>query len=116
LLVKTLILTALLAALAAPAAAQSGASRDRSDIRQVKVRFSDLDLTSKAGAEKMIWRFRHAARTVCGREPDLRELVASARDSLCITSAMNAAVSQLNAPLVTATYSRTYPTSLLANR
>jgi hypothetical protein len=29
---------------------------------------------------------------------------------------MNAAVSQLNAPLVTATYSRTYPTSLLANR
>lgn len=113
---KTLIFIAALAALAAPAAAQTGASRDRSDVVQVKVRFSDLDLTRPAGAEIMISRLRRAAETVCGPEPDLRALYATLSYRDCFAGAMSAAVSQLNAPLVTARYSRVSPARLLADR
>ena len=85
---------ALLAALAAslstltavPAAAQDAS---------VTVAYSDLDITSPAGAQTLAQRFEAGVDAVCAR-PDIRDVKAMSEFSACKTAAVSSATQQLN--------------------
>jgi UrcA family protein len=99
---KTLVLTAALvaiAAIAAPATALAGV-----DTYSARIRFSDLQLDQPADADLMIQRIRSAALKVCGQAPAGRELRDRQSHSACLSATMDAAVQQVNAPLVRARY------------
>ena len=74
-------------------------------VRQVDVRYGDLDLTSDAGATTMYDRLRTAAKTACGGVLDpLASLGQIGRIRKCRATALAGAVATLRAPLVTALY------------
>jgi UrcA family protein len=86
------ILIALAAAsLAAPAMAES-----------TKVNYSDLNLQSHAGAKTMLVRVTVAVRKVCGPSPVPADLTGAYYYRKCLTATMSNALTDLNAPLVTA--------------
>jgi UrcA family protein len=91
----SLLATAGLAA-AAPALAQSD------DAPSIHVSYADLNLGSRDGAKAMIGRIDDAASRVCGGPPDMRLLDARAYYWACKGQAVERAVRQLDAPLVTA--------------
>lgn len=107
---KTLmILTAIAAVTAAPAPALAGERPPfPSDtvVMHLTVKFSDLDISRAAGADALISRLRNASRKVCGDFPNLADTDATRRHKRCMVQATDAAVKQVNAPLVTARYAR----------
>ena len=106
---KTLmILTAIAAVTAAPAPALAGERSAYSDTvtMHLTVSFSDLDISRAAGADALISRLRNASRKVCGDFPNLADTDATRRHKRCMVQATDAAVKQVNAPLVTARYAR----------
>lgn len=68
------------------------------------VSYGDLDLTRPAGAKTMVYRIRHAATDACGGEPYIREMRERRVFKICYRQSMAAAIDELRAPLVTATY------------
>jgi len=66
----------------------------------VKVRYSDLDVSTRSGAQTLYNRIAGAARTVCGFEgtPLLDQAIWKA----CYRDAISAAVMKVNSPLLTA--------------
>jgi UrcA family protein len=93
----TIATATLLLAGAAPVMAQP----DRTTA-SVKVTYSDLDLSSGAGAKILYQRIRHAAVEVCGGTPELRDLDRVAAYDQCRKVAVQAGVAKVNAPMLKA--------------
>lgn len=96
----TLIVTALMTAGLALAPAQ--AANHAQPVTQITVRHADLDLANPAGAGAMLRRLEAAANQACGGRPDLRLIYAQRFFHRCVETALDDAVAQLDAPLVTA--------------
>ena len=71
---------------------------------QLDVPYADLNLSNPVGAQAMLSRIKHAASHVCGGVPDMLDLRSWSQYRTCVHAAMDDAVSQLHAPLVTAMY------------
>jgi UrcA family protein len=66
------------------------------------VKYSDLNLSTREGAQAMYQRIKSTARKLCGDEPDIGEVGGIDSWRACVGDAVNHAVDQLNAPMVTA--------------
>jgi UrcA family protein len=82
---------------AAPAGTSSAPA-----LTSVTVSVADLDLADRAGAKVALQRIHAAAKTVCGGEPDVREIERMALYEACIRTGANRAVAALGSPIVTA--------------
>ena len=111
---KTLLIAAALIALAAPAAARDlpGASPPEN----VKVVFTDLNLSTPHDADAMITRLTLAARKVCGDAGGTPELGFAPRYRACVADITRRSVARLNAPLVTARFDSKKAGPVLAAR
>jgi UrcA family protein len=76
------------------------------EIVRVSVPVGDLDLTTSAGAERVLDRVERAAVKACGGQPDMRDLEARRAFRDCVARSMDRAVAQLGAPRVTALHRR----------
>ena len=74
--------------------------------RSIKVGYSDLDLTTQAGADTLYHRIRGAARQVCGYDSSFWDQ-RSFRN--CFNSAVGNAVAKVNNPLLTTLYAGKSP-------
>ena len=111
--INTFVCVALLGALAPalPAAAQSDA-----DPISVSVRYSDLDVSRPEGANILLRRVNRAADQACGGEPDIRLIREHSQYANCKKLAVDRALGQLPAPVVTAAAAMTGPFGDLAKR
>lgn len=98
LLAAGLVLGATQAAAAAPAPAADTASASAS----ARVRVADLDLRSQAGAEAALQRIERAATTVCGGEPDIRDLERQPVFKACVRAAVLDTVAHSRSPALAA--------------
>jgi UrcA family protein len=71
--------------------------------RHVEVRFSDLNPGTPEGAVALYQRLQSAAQRVCA-EDGTRDLGSVARSRACVSSALAAAITQVDRPLLTAYY------------
>lgn len=101
---KSPILFAMALAATAPVALPAHADRPTA----IGVRFNDLDLNRPADAAIMLGRLDEAALQACGASPfSLREYQLAIRHwSRCYADSLGRAVSELNAPALTAVYER----------
>ena len=80
-------------------ASQASVARDSNDVRSEKVSYADLNLSTPAGAAALYGRIEGAARNVCG--PD-NILGRHFEWKGCCKSAIAAAVTKVNSPMLTA--------------
>ena len=73
---------------------------DPSGTRSTEVSFRDLDLNTQSGAAKLYRRIQGAAQRVCGYEPTLAK--AQSIWQHCVLPTVDAAVTKVNNPLLTA--------------
>jgi UrcA family protein len=71
-------------------------------VPSVPVKYSDLEIGSRAGAQVLLKRIEAAANTVCGGAPDIRQLGQLARFEACHRSAVARAVVAVDSPVLTA--------------
>ena len=83
-------------AYAAPALAQIADT-----VPSVSVKYGDLNIGSRAGAQVLLKRIEAAANTVCGGEPDIRQLDQLASFEACRRSAIARAVAAADSPMLT---------------
>jgi UrcA family protein len=77
------------------------------------VRFGDLDTSTSVGAQRLAFRLRVAARSVCGGDsPAVRS---GDGFQACVRTALEQAAVRINRPMVTEALNLT-PTSLFAGR
>jgi UrcA family protein len=78
-----------------------------------RVAYSDLDLTSQAGARTLLQRIHVAAATACTTELANSPLTprAQAQFQQCTSNAETAAVARVGAPLVASLYNTSIPKS-----
>ena len=90
---------ACLAVLGAAALAGAGsASAAQSAARSVTIGYSDLDLTTRSGADALYARLSGAARLVCGDSG--RTLTEQRAWQACYSQALGDAVTRVDSPLV----------------
>lgn len=82
---------------AAPAFAQISDT-----VPSVKVKYSDLNIGSRAGALVLLQRIEAAANMACGGAPDIREIDRLASYEACRRSAVARAVVAVDSPMLTA--------------
>jgi UrcA family protein len=82
---------------AIPAVAQTSDT-----VPSVTVKYGDLNIGSRAGAQVLLKRIDAAANIACGGEPDIRELNRVASFETCRRSAVARAVVAANSPMLTA--------------
>ncbi|HET9159978.1 MAG TPA: UrcA family protein [Caulobacteraceae bacterium] len=99
-----------LSTVAAPAA-QAAVSEP--EIR-IKVRFTDLDIGTDAGAREVLRRIKVAAETICGPAPDRRELAATGVWEACVSRSVNRAVADLGSARVAALISSSRRSTIAA--
>jgi UrcA family protein len=98
-----------LATALASAAVVSAAPSDSEQVARV-VRFSDLDVHTASGAVRAAFRIRQAATFVCG---GVTPFTQGAADFIaCRNDAVDRALAQLNAPMVSAALGRPTSSSL----
>jgi UrcA family protein len=89
------------------------------DLRQVQVKYADLDVNTAAGAKVLYQRINRAADQVC-EYPETRNLAVLGKVKTCTDHAVAAAVGAVNSPVLTALYEvkmgRTPVTQLVAAR
>jgi len=102
---KSLIAVAAFACLSTAAIAAPNSD----DRMALEVPYADLNLDHPAGAQVMLQRIKFAAQRVCGGRPDMVDLRGFTLFKRCFHAAMDNAVAQLNAPLVTALYNGRAP-------
>lgn len=99
--------TSLLALVLAPAL-QLALADSAPTTLQTTVRFPDLNLQSRAGATVLYQRIAHAASVMCAPSRELGAMgisaVVSARIRDCKAQAIERAVAQVNAPMLTAVF------------
>jgi UrcA family protein len=73
------------------------------EVRRVEVSYTDLDLARTDQANALYWRIQHAAHHVCESNitPASRALLVERK---CVTSAVDAAVHNVDNPNLTAIY------------
>ena len=102
---KTRLFAAALTLAAFAAVAPTNASNVSDGVRSLDVTYSDLNLGSRAGAEALLRRIKAAASQVCGgglRGSTMRDVRENRTYRVCVRTAIDGAVRQVNAPLVTA--------------
>lgn len=100
---KSAIRTTLIAALLGLVSAIATAGAATNDVPQRTVHFADLNLTSPSGVVALYQRIRTAARAVC--EPLVfSDLQWQAQGQRCTHEAIQRAVYEVNAPLLTGYY------------
>ena len=67
------------------------------------VRYSDLDINTRAGATVLYARIRYAAQEVCG-DADSRLWAVSAAVKACVNRAISTSVRSVNSPKLTSVY------------
>lgn len=100
--VRSLITGAILSALAVGFSVECVAA-DYTDVRQVTVKYEDLNASTQQGAAVLYGRIRHAADIVC---PSLwpSELTAQVRREVCMRKSIADAVIAVNEPALIAQY------------
>ena len=102
----------------AAAAALSGAIPARAQVSDavpsVTVKYSDLNIGSRDGAQVLLKRIEAAANTACGGPPDIRELSQWAGFEACRRSAIGRAVVAVDSPMLTAVAHRRSPATFAA--
>jgi UrcA family protein len=78
------------------------------------VKYSDLDIGSRPGAQMLLRRIEAAADTACGGAPGIRQLDRWASFEACRRSAVARAVVAVESPMLTAMARRGSPASLAA--
>ena len=68
------------------------------------VRFSDLDVSTEAGAKALLSRIRRAANAVCSGDEWRAYMNRGPSFRACVHQASNKAVSDVGSPMVTALY------------
>jgi len=118
---KRFIITSVAALLAtAPAMADTMVVQEsRPDTRgavttSVAVDFSDLNVTSLAGAKVLLGRINAASSRVCGPAPAPIELSSQADWNKCMVDASSRAVGTLGNPLVTDLFEQKNPAIVVA--
>ncbi len=103
-MIRTLIITALAVVAVADFASHTVYARDlAADTVSVRVRYADLDLTSRQGATVMAARIRNAARDICGGdETGYADLSRRRLARACVQDTSARAAAGLGAPIVTA--------------
>jgi UrcA family protein len=102
---SALITTAIIGAIALSCSTVSSAA-DVSNLPQVVVKFSDLDISTRPGAAALYSRIAAAADTVCNPYAvDSRDLAAKAQVKACIREAIADAVTKVDRPELSAIYS-----------
>ena len=86
-----------------PTAALAG----QSAMRQIAVHYDDLNLSQNADARMLIARIETASRSVCGGEPDMRDLKMRDFFRRCVKDTMDQAVASVHSPMVVAVYNGT---------
>ena len=71
-------------------------------VPSVTVKYGDLDVGSRTGAQVLLQRIEAAANTACGGEPDIRRLDQLATFEACRRSAVARAVAAIDSPMLTA--------------
>jgi UrcA family protein len=66
------------------------------------VKYSDLNISNREGANAVYNRVKSAAREVCGDEPGIHDLGGLHSWRTCVNNAVDNAVGRLNTPMVTA--------------
>ncbi len=89
-----------LASLACLVGSAQALAAAQTETRSVTVRYGDLDLTTRAGAAALYRRLEGAARVTCGYEE--HRLASLSYVNHCNSSAISAAVTSVNSPLLTA--------------
>lgn len=74
-----------------------------SNEKQVVVAYSDLDISSRAGAQALIERMRRAASQVCGQSSDWRNFM-NRYYRTCVADALDRGVASVNSPVVAELY------------
>mgnify|MGYP001556044785 FL=1 len=104
---KTLYRTAALAlsfGLIGTGAAQAGGSVHKKN--QVVVSYADLNISSKAGAEILLFRLRVAASKSCGGVPQMGDLHDESAYDACYKQALDDAVAHVASPMGAEIYGR----------
>jgi UrcA family protein len=102
---KTTILTLALGASVMALAftpATSASAQPAPQTFSARVKYSDLNLSTREGAKAMYQRIKSTARSLCGEEPDIGEVGGIDAWRTCVSDAVNNAVGRLDAPMVTA--------------
>jgi UrcA family protein len=101
---KTSILSLVLgaSALLLAAAPTASVAAQPDDTFSATVKYADLNLASREGAKTMYQRIERTAQSLCGDEPDIREIGARAGWRTCVNSSVDNAVGRLNDPMVAA--------------
>jgi UrcA family protein len=102
--VRTAIAAVLFGALATVAALPASANGYDSP-PQITIKFGDLDISKPQGAAALYARIRAAAKVVCPRIEE-RNLGEKVRNDACVDHAILIAVTQVDAPALTALYSK----------
>ena len=102
--------------LAASAISSPVAAASMEDPLDVTVSYRDLDIGHPAGATVLLHRLEAAATKACGGRPDVRVLEEVANFDKCRSAALNHAVAQINAPLLTAAATRSGAVIRVAHR
>jgi len=92
-----------LAACVAVGAVGSAHAAPAADAPSVKVKYSDLNLSTEQGSQALYARLEAAARAVC-TPGSIRDLHAVAAASACRTQAIEKAVRDVNSPQLAAVY------------
>ena len=101
---KTLLIALTLAAAASTVAIAAPAP---DGVHMVPVSYSDLNLNSRADAQRLLHRLDRAAAEACGASTfSLREVQAEVRHTACYHGGMDHAVASLNAPTVNSLYAQ----------
>ena len=90
-----------LATVSVAAKAQTPSSPFDNALAAQTVRFGDLDTSSSAGAKRLAFRIRGAARAVCGGN-DLPVIVMSQGFDNCVHGAIERAATKVDNPMVDA--------------
>lgn len=98
------------AALALTTGSAAAAAAEETEVRTARVSYAGLDLRTEAGGAEMLKRIRKAANRVCFQFDTRAEALADERR--CRRAAVDQAVSDLNAPVVTALHGGPAPIKL----
>ena len=72
------------------------------DTMSVRISLAGVNLSDAQGASVALQRIHAATRQICGAEPSLADLDSVLQYRACVNSTANAAVANLDAPMVTA--------------
>lgn len=101
---KKLLIASVLAFSSLPLTANAQPAPEWATLVTLDVPYGDLNLSNPMGAKVMLNRIKFAATTVCGSHTDLREVREHMVFKACVRDAMEGAIDELHAPLVTSLY------------